>query len=95
MDKLKGELKLRKAFDGEEFLGIAMKEPMRLKGGEVVVSDEKNVIAVYPYRDADGSKVNNKTKNLFFLVCGVPGIDKLKLSKSGRVTIEYITKFCG
>jgi DNA/RNA-binding domain of Phe-tRNA-synthetase-like protein len=94
-DKLKGKLKLRTAFKGEEFLGIAMKETMRLRGGEVVVSDDKSIIAIYPYRDADESKVNNRTKNLFFLVCGVPGIDKLKLSKSGKVTIDYITKFCG
>ena len=64
-----------------------MKESMRLKDGKVVVSDEKNIIAIYPYRDADGAKVNNKTKNLFFLVCSVSGIDKLKLSKSGIVAI--------
>jgi len=51
LDRLDGALTLRFA-DGEEFLGIGMEEPIVLRD-VLVVSDEKKLIAMYPYRDAD------------------------------------------
>jgi len=72
-DKLRGELTLRFAKVGEEFMGIGMEKPLHLSGDEVVVSDAEKLVAVYPYRDAETSKVTRETKNLVILVCGVPG----------------------
>jgi len=68
---------------------------MELTGVEIVVSDEEKLVAVYPYRYADKSKVSSGTKNLMILVCGVPGIDESILAEAGRVAVEFVTKFCG
>jgi len=94
-DELKDGLLMRTARSGERFHGIGMNEPMELNGVEVVISDEEKLVAVYPYRDADISKVSEGTKNLMLLVCGVPGIDEKVLMNAGAVALELVTKFCG
>jgi DNA/RNA-binding domain of Phe-tRNA-synthetase-like protein len=93
-DKLEGDLLMRFAEEGEQFYGIGMEKPLILKGGEIVVSDDQKLIAIYPYRDADNTKVTEETENIMMLVCGVPGITKETLENASRVALEYITRFC-
>ena len=93
-DKLEGALLMRFAEEGEQFYGIGMEKPLILKGGEIVVSDDQKLIAIYPYRDADNTKVTEETENIMMLVCGVPGIPKENLENASRVALEYITRFC-
>jgi len=94
-DKLKGSLIMRIAEAGEEFMGIGMSRPMILQGGEVVISDEKKLVAIYPHRDAENTKVTEQTRNVLLLICGVPGIPKGTLQNTVHVAIEFITRFCG
>jgi DNA/RNA-binding domain of Phe-tRNA-synthetase-like protein len=94
-DELRGSLLMRAALKGERFLGIGMSEPMELNGGEIVISDQEKLVAVYPYRDAEKSKVSGTTRNLLILVCGVPGIDEKLLGDAGKVALDLVTKFCG
>jgi len=93
-DKLEGDLLMRFAEEGEQFYGIGMEKPLILKGGEIVVSDDQKLIAVYPYRDADNTKVTEETENVTIVVCGVPCIPKENLENASRVALEYITRFC-
>jgi DNA/RNA-binding domain of Phe-tRNA-synthetase-like protein len=86
---------MRFAIKGEKFLGIGMEEPKELQGGEVVISDDVKLVAIYPYRDADESKLNEKTRNVLLMICGVPGISKESLINAENIAVEYITKFCG
>jgi DNA/RNA-binding domain of Phe-tRNA-synthetase-like protein len=95
VDKLEGDLLMRFAEEGERFYGIGMEKPLILKGGEIVVSDKEKLVAVYPYRDADSTKVTKKTENVTVVVCGVPGIPKQDLENASQVTQEYIKRFCG
>ncbi len=88
IDRIKGELVMRKASPGEEFLGIGMDDPLRLIGGEAIIQDDERLIAVYPYRDAEFSKVTLSTRNLLLMVCGVPGIGGLELEKAEAVMRE-------
>ena len=94
-DELKGNLLMRFATQGEQLYGIEMDKPLVLKGGEIVVSDDEKLVAVYPYRDADNTKVTAKTKNVTIVVCGVPGIPEETLVDASRVALEYVTRFCG
>jgi DNA/RNA-binding domain of Phe-tRNA-synthetase-like protein len=94
-DKLEGDLLMRFAEEGEQFIGIGMEKPLILKGGEIVVSDEEKLVAIYPYRDADNTKVTEKTENVTIVVCGVPGIPKRDLENASQVAVEYINRFCG
>jgi DNA/RNA-binding domain of Phe-tRNA-synthetase-like protein len=50
---------------------------------------------VYPYRDADTSKVTEQTKGVILMVCGCPGIDEASLLEAQRIASEFILKFCG
>jgi len=93
--ELQGDLIMRFARRGEKFLGIGMEKPMDLEGGEVVISDDEKLVAIYPHRDADQSKVTENTKSILLLVCGVPGITVDVLARAATVAIEYITRFCG
>jgi len=94
-DKLEGDLLMRFAEENEQFYGIGMERPLILKGGEIVVSDEEKLVAVYPYRDADSTKVTEGTENITVVVCGVPGIPKRDLEYASKVAREYINRFCG
>jgi DNA/RNA-binding domain of Phe-tRNA-synthetase-like protein len=94
-DQVKENLLMRFAEEGEQFYGIGMEKPLILKGGEIVVSDEEKLVAVYPYRDADSTKVTEKTENITVVVCGVPGIPKRDLENASQVAVEYIKRFCG
>ncbi len=94
-DKLDSDILMRFAQEGEQFYGIGMEKPLILKGGEIVISDNEKLIAVYPYRDAENTKVTEKTKNITIIVCGVPGISKEILSEALRIVFEYVTTFCG
>ncbi len=95
VERLVGDLGMRRGQPGEKFLGIGMKEDEMLTGKEVVVEDGQRLVAIYPYRDADYSKVTLGTENICVLVCGVPEITSENLEKSKRVAEDYITRFCG
>ena len=94
-EKIEGDMLMRFAEEGERFLGIGMREPKILKGGELVVSDSKRLIAIYPYRDADYSKVTLETRNIYLMTCGVPGLSMEKLKEAEELAVKYITRFCG
>ncbi len=95
LDRMRGEPTMREARVGEEFLGIGMERPIALGGGEAVIEDDERLIAVYPYRDADYSKVTMSTRNLFLMTCGVPGVGDEALSGAETICIGYIKRFCG
>ena len=89
-------LVMRRATSGELFHGIGMSTPDSLTGVEVVIEDLSTggLIAVYPYRDSDDTKVTEYTKDVLFMMCGVPGIEDEVLESAGRLTREYVTRFC-
>jgi DNA/RNA-binding domain of Phe-tRNA-synthetase-like protein len=95
LDRFVGSLEIRLSAPGEEFLGIGMEEPKVLRGNEIVISDEEKLVAIYPYRDADSTKVTTDTKNIFSLMCGVPGISRGILREAAETTISNLTDFCG
>jgi len=69
-DKLDGGLTMRFAAEGETFRGIGMKETIGLKLNQVILTDSTKIIAIYPYRDSDDTKVTMDTKNIRIVSCG-------------------------
>jgi DNA/RNA-binding domain of Phe-tRNA-synthetase-like protein len=94
-DLIDGRLLMREAKLGEKFFGIGMKKPIELNGGEAVIQDNNQLVAIYPYRDADYSKVTNNTKNVLMLLCGAPGISKERLNTSAIDAKKILPRFCG
>ena len=96
LEKISREkLLMRTGVKGESFEGIGMQSPASLEGVEVVIEDtkEKKLIAVYPYRDAEESKVSEDTKDVLFMMCGVPGVSKENLAAAQSIVIEYVSRF--
>ena len=93
--KLHGDLRMRRSRPGETFLGIGMESPLTLTGVQVVCEDAEQLVAIYPYRDADASKVTSECRDVRFLVCGVPGISREALLEAAAVTGDLVTRFCG
>jgi DNA/RNA-binding domain of Phe-tRNA-synthetase-like protein len=94
LDKLKGDIIMRFAKENEEFLGIGMEKPIKLTGKEIIISDNEKIIAIYPYRDAENTKITFETSKVLFLICGVPNITEENLVNAAKVTIDYVTTFC-
>jgi len=67
-----------------------MRNPHRLRdcGG-------KRLIAIYPHRDADYSRITLQTKNLMLVSCGVPGISFCQLKEAVDEASGFVLKFCG
>ena len=86
---------MRFAEKGEEFLGIGMDKPVTLAGGEVVMTDASRLIAVYPHRDADYSRITLQTKNLMLVSCGAPGISLDQLKEAVNEASQFVVRFCG
>ena len=89
-------LLMRKATKGEEFFGIGMESSISLNGIEVVIEDtsKRNLIAVYPYRDSKDSMVTKGTREVLFMMCGVPGITNDSLEVAFRATSDYVSRYC-
>lgn len=96
LSTISSNLLMRRANSGEEFLGIGMHHPMVLTGIEVLIEDKSNsnLIAVYPFRDSDASKVTEETRHVLMMMCGVPGINNEDLESARFLTKSYVEKFC-
>lgn len=93
LDSLSSEdLFMRTAGKGEHFRGIGMDADLELKGIEIVIEDSGKLVAVYPYRDSDESKVSLQTRSALLLMRGVPGVQNLH--EASRLSQEYVGRFC-
>jgi DNA/RNA-binding domain of Phe-tRNA-synthetase-like protein len=94
-DRLCGSLTMRMARVAEQFKGIGMKEPIALQANQVVIQDEEQLIAVYPYRDSDGTKVTPGTQRMHVVSCGVPGIGPDQVMEAYEMAAEFLEKYSG
>ncbi|MBN1166911.1 MAG: hypothetical protein JXA44_07240 [Methanospirillaceae archaeon] len=90
---LKGDLTMRFAGEGEEFLGIGMEKPLFLRKNQVILADEKEIIAIYPYRDSDATKITKATKTIHIVACGVPNIQKDTVITAYELSARYLKEY--
>jgi DNA/RNA-binding domain of Phe-tRNA-synthetase-like protein len=94
-DTLNGDLLMRFARDGEQFLGIGMEKPIMLRTNQVILTDPEQIIAVYPYRDSDAKKVTIHTKNIHIVACGVPKVERSRVIEGYYLCARYLQKYAG
>lgn len=92
---LTGDLTLRFARDGELFFGIGMEKPAVLHPNQVIMTDAEQIIAIYPYRDSDSTKVTPETRNIRIITCGVPNIDRERLIEAFDLCAGYLKRYAG
>lgn len=94
-DMLTGDLAMRFAGEGELFLGIGMEKPVVLRKNQVILTDSEQVVAIYPYRNSDSTKVTINTENIHIVTCGVPGIDRQNVVEAYEVCAGYLEEYAG
>ncbi|HOI13809.1 MAG TPA: phenylalanine--tRNA ligase beta subunit-related protein [Methanoculleus sp.] len=89
-DTLGGSLSMRFAEEGEAFLGIGMAAPVVLQKNQVILTDEDAIVAVYPYRDSDATKITPTTTTVHIVACGVPGVEREKVYSAYELAAAYL-----
>lgn len=69
-------------------------QPKVLKGKEIVIEDGESLVAIYPYRDADKSKITPETTEILLMSCGVPGVEGEKLDEAVNLAAAYLIEYC-
>jgi DNA/RNA-binding domain of Phe-tRNA-synthetase-like protein len=67
-----------------------MNKPISLTDKTLILTDEKQILCIYPYRDADSTKITMQTRNAMIIVYGVPRIDRQMLKEAAETTLDYI-----
>jgi DNA/RNA-binding domain of Phe-tRNA-synthetase-like protein len=79
----------------EAFTGIGMDKPMQLTEKMLILTDEKQVLCVYPYRDSDHTKITLLTQKAVIIGYGAPRIGQEQLKAAVGRTLEYIKRVSG
>jgi DNA/RNA-binding domain of Phe-tRNA-synthetase-like protein len=61
----------------------------------LILTDEKQVLCVYPYRDSDQTKITLLTQKAVIIGYGAPRIDQEQLKAAVERTLEYIRCISG
>ncbi len=93
IDKVEGDVQMRRAREGEVFIPIGGKE-ISLAGGEPVLADSQKIMFLYPYRDSELTKVDESTKEVLIVGAGVPGIERPLVRRAVNLSIELLERFC-
>lgn len=94
-DCLNPPFHVRFARKGEFFVGIGMNKPVILNDNVLVLTDEKQVLCIYPYRDAGQTKITETTKNVLLICYGATGITSETLLDAMNLTLSYIQLVSG
>lgn len=92
---LKPPLHVRFSRENEEFCGIGMQKPIKLKGNMLVLADERQILCIYPYRDSDATKITGSTKKVAVIGYGAPGISKQQLQNAVETAVSFIRRASG
>lgn len=88
-------LQIRFSKGNEEFYGIGMTTPIKLKNNMLVLADKTRILCIYPHRDADATKITLNTREVVIIGYGAPGIIENKLKNAVETAIQFIKKVSG
>jgi len=91
--KLKGDLLIRSAFNGEVFQRIGGKTIM-CRGREIVVADEEKIVCFgYATHDSERTMITKETKRALVLLYGAEAVTSGVMSIALRITIDMIDQW--
>ncbi|MFW9968257.1 MAG: B3/4 domain-containing protein [Candidatus Thorarchaeota archaeon] len=91
--KLDGDLRIRTARKGEEFVRIGGKR-MHCRGREIVLADNKKIICFgYATHDSELTKVAPQTNDVLFLIYGAQAVTNQILNSAIRTTTDMIERW--
>lgn len=90
LDTLRLPLCVRFSRQNEEFHGIGMGAASKLARKMLVLADVKRIVCIYPYRDAETTKITEKSKDIVIVGYGAPQINHSQLSDAVKTALSFI-----
>lgn len=90
LDAITPPLHVRFSRKNNMFQGIGMQNPTQLEENLLLVVDSRQILSIYPHKDADATKITGKTKNILLVGYGAPGISKDKLVEAVELALSYV-----
>jgi len=94
LGRVKGNLVLRTAAEGERFTPIGGREEV-LTPSQIVLADEEKILHVFPHRDSVHTMVREDTKDVLVVACGVEGVREDTVVEAARKTAMLVSKLAG
>lgn len=88
-------LEIRFSNEKDKFEGIGMDKPAKLMEKVLLVADKKQILCIYPYRDAHATRITEKTRNALIIGYGAPGTNRTQLVAAVEKALAYIEKVAG
>jgi DNA/RNA-binding domain of Phe-tRNA-synthetase-like protein len=61
----------------------------------LVLADEEQVLCIYPYRDSENTKINERTRNVLIVGYGAPEVTEEQLQAAVETTLSYVRQVSG
>jgi DNA/RNA-binding domain of Phe-tRNA-synthetase-like protein len=72
-----------------------MEAPIKLTKRMLVLADGKQIVCIYPYRDAETTKITEKTRNVVIIGYGAPKIHQNELINAVETALSFIQQTSG
>jgi len=95
LEKVFPPLTVRFSNENDVFHGIGMDAPLKLKRKMLVLADQKKILCIYPYRDADETKISIKTRNVLIVGYGAPKISEGQLKTAVESALNFVRTVAG
>lgn len=90
LDTLHLPLCVRFSPQNEEFHGIGMDAPIKLTEKMLVLADGRQIVCIHPYRDAEITKITEKTRNVVIVGYDAPQIRQTQLINAVETALSFI-----
>lgn len=96
LEYVKGDIYLRYSKGGEQFIPLGSSTPEETYKGEVVYADGVQILTRrWNYRDADSTKITERTRDLVMFLDASPEISPEKVSEAIEELKSLYQKHCG
>lgn len=93
-EKIKGEARTTLAVETEPFELIDGRK-LSPKPDEIILRDDKRVLAAYTLGDAKAAMITQKTSNALIVIWNAPGITRDRVEAAVNSLATYTRKYCG
>lgn len=92
LDKVSGDVVVRQAKKGEKMITLDNKE-INLGSSQMVIADEKNILAIAGVKGGKVAEVDNNTKNIIIEVANFDPISVRKTSRAVNIFTDAVKRF--
>ena len=95
LDRLTPPFQIRFAARDEIFVGLGLTKPLTLTPNTLVLADARQIVCIYPYRDADNTKISVSSRNIMIVGYGAPETTLASLREAVEMALSFIKQASG